>query len=115
NGFMDCQPGMQRCVSEMLTEQRSFEFDFGDQVKIKLNEFKMQMLEELILTLHPTAYTTKTSKFQMTHLKNGFVFAFGKQFGLCDIEEAKLDKDKYKFSNQNELDNVIKAYDNKIK
>jgi hypothetical protein len=103
-GFMDCEPGMQRCVSEMLGEQRSFEAGFADQVKIKIHEFKNQMLEELILTHYPDAYATKTPYLQMTHLKSGYIASLGKELGLQGVEESNLDKNKYKFIKHGELD-----------
>lgn len=104
NGFIDCEPGMQQCVSEMLAELRSFEHGFKAQVKIKVHEFKNQMLEELLLMKFPNAFESKNPKFQMTHLKSGYIASLGKDFGLNGVEESSCDKDKYTFSSKSELD-----------
>lgn len=112
NGFMDCQPGMQRCVSEMLAEQRSFEFGFEEQVKVKINEYKMQMLEELILERHPTAYTNKTSYFQMTHLNNQYKVWFSHNYQAIMIEKANS-KDKFSVTVDGD-GKIVTAYVNNV-
>jgi len=92
-GFTHCQAEQQRTIADLFAELVAVELTFQDRIADQLASFKEKCFDEVIFEMHPSCVKAddSTPSLQFAHIKSNYLVKLGEEFGLQNVEHAKLD------------------------
>lgn len=111
-GFKGCRPGRVEMTYSLLDRLNAPSLGFEAQLNAKIERFKEQVLERMILKRHPNCLASDLpQREQFPHIKSGYKVALADALGLRGKSEAAADQNKFDV-NFHETNNLINEYKN---